>query len=56
MIHETVGAERLANATKFDFAYTAMSEAAGGGMSRYVVQGGDSLIDIAQAAYGDSAL
>ena len=33
-----------------------MSEAAGSGASRYVVQSGDSLIDIAQASYGDGAL
>jgi YD repeat-containing protein len=52
----TVGAQRLAGATKFDFAYTPMSEAAGSGASRYVVQGGDSLIAIAQTSYGDSAL
>ena len=52
----TVGAQRLAEATKFDFAYTPMSEAAGSGASRYVVQSGDSLIDIAQASYGDGAL
>src|SRR5262249_40734533 len=43
-------------ATKFDFAYTPMSEVAGSGSSRYVVQSGDSLIDVAQAAYGDGAL
>lgn len=51
-----VGAERLIGATRFDFAYTPMSEAATGGNSRYVVQNGDSLIAIAQACYGDSAL
>ena len=52
----TVGANRLAGATKFDFAYTPMSEAASCGTSRYVVQSGDTLIDIAQAIYGDGAL
>ena len=52
----TVGADRLAGATKFDFAYTPMSEAATSGTSRYVVQSGDTLIDIAQAIYGDGAL
>ena len=52
----TVGAQRLAGGTKFDFAYTPMSEAAGSGASRYVVQSGNSLIDIAQASYGDGAL
>jgi YD repeat-containing protein len=52
----TVGALRLANATKFDFAYTPMSEATGSGASRYVVQNGDSLIDIAQAIYGDGGM
>jgi YD repeat-containing protein len=52
----TVGAQRLAGATKFDFAYTPMSEAAGSRASRYVVQSGQSLIDIAQANYGDGAL
>jgi YD repeat-containing protein len=52
----TVSAERLSGATKFDFAYTKMSEAAGGGNTSYVVRGGDSLIDIAQACYGDGAL
>jgi len=41
----TVGAQRLAGGTKFDFAYTPMSEAAGSGASRYVVQSGNSLID-----------
>ena len=46
----------LAGATKFEFAYTPMSEAAAGGTSRYVVQNGDSLVDIAQASYGDGAL
>ena len=51
-----VGAERLAGSTKFDFAYTPMSEASGSGSSRYVVQSGESLIDIAQATYGDGAL
>src|SRR3546814_4542088 len=52
----TVGAERLAGSTRFEFAYTPMSEASGSGASRYVVQSGESLIDIAQAAYGDGAL
>ena len=52
----TVGDNRLAGATKFDFAYTPMSEAASSGTSRYVVQSGDTLIDIAQAIYGDGAL
>ena len=53
----TVGAERFARATKFDFAYTPMTEAAGGGgTSRYVVQNGDSLVDIARNVYGDGAL
>ena len=33
-----------------------MSEASGSGATRYVVQSGDSLIGIAQAAYGDGAL
>src|SRR5262249_46212505 len=52
----TVGAHRLAGQSRFDFAYTPMSESAGNGASRYVVQSGDSLIDIALASYGDSAL
>jgi hypothetical protein len=52
----TVGADRLRWGTKFDFAYTPMSEAASSGTSRYVVQSGDTLIDIAQAIYGDGAL
>jgi YD repeat-containing protein len=52
----TVGAQRLAEATKFDFAYTPMSEAGSYGTSRYVVQSGDTLIGIAQSVYGDSAL
>jgi hypothetical protein len=52
----TVGALRLSGATRFDFAYTPMSEASLGGATRYVVQTGDSLISIAQAAYGDGAL
>src|SRR5262249_52933786 len=52
----TVGAGCLAEATKFDFVYTAMSEAASTGASRYVVQSGDTLIGIAQTVYGDSAL
>jgi YD repeat-containing protein len=52
----TVGTDRLDRATKFDFAYTPMSEASGSGTSRYVVQSGESLIDIAQASYGDGAL
>jgi hypothetical protein len=33
-----------------------MSEASTSGVTRYVVQSGDSLMDIAQAVYGDSAL
>jgi hypothetical protein len=52
----TVGAERLEGSTNFHFAYTPMSEAATFGTSRYVVQSGDTLIDIAQAIYGDGAL
>src|SRR4030095_2163918 len=52
----TIGALRLNSATKFEFGYTPMSEAGGSGSSRYVVQNGDSLIDIAQANYGDAAL
>ncbi len=52
----TIGTRRLIDATRFDFAYTPMSESAGSGSSRYVVQNGDSLIDIAQAGYGDGAL
>src|SRR3546814_15625654 len=53
---DLVGAVRLAGSTRFEFAYTPMSEASGSGASRYVVQSGESLIDIAQAAYGDGAL
>src|SRR5262249_25876860 len=52
----TVGALRLSGATKFDFAYTPMSEASLFGTTRYVVQNGDSLMGIAQTAYGDGAL
>lgn len=52
----TIGTLRLANATKFDFAYTPMSEGGGSGNSRYVVQNGDSLIDIALSSYGDGGL
>jgi YD repeat-containing protein len=52
----TVGALSLAGATKFEFVYTPMSEASGNGSSRYVVQNGDSLIDIAHSSYGDGAL
>jgi YD repeat-containing protein len=52
----TVGADLLAEATKFDFAYTPMSEAPTAGATRYIVRSGDSLLDIAQTVYGDSAL
>jgi hypothetical protein len=51
-----VGANLLAEATKFDFGYTPMSEAPTAGATRYVVRTGDSLLDIAQTVYGDSAL
>lgn len=52
----TIGTLRLQNATNFDSAYTPMSEVGGSGNSRYIVQNGDSLIDIALASYGDSGL
>lgn len=52
----TIGSERLLSSTKFEFVYTPMSEAPAGGNVRYVVQNGDSLIDIAQMSYGDGAL
>ncbi len=51
-----IPADRLDTATKFDFAYSPMSEVSGSGTSRYIVQRGESLVDIAKANYGDGAL
>ncbi|MDF2120414.1 putative Ig domain-containing protein [Roseiarcaceae bacterium H3SJ34-1] len=52
----TVGADRLSGSTKFDFAYTQMTEAAANGPSYYVVQAGDTVIGIAESNYGDGSL